>query len=182
MAAARRPLPVGPAIAGVFVAVAAWAGWVLSRHPDFQPVYMVRMAAPAVALVAGAAVTHRIAVWRAQTDVDGEFNPTGRSLFLGVVMLAVTVLAWLVAAQALPASLTALAGERRSEAGAVATKVALQPDPECRYRLEVSSASIARAMDECVPEAVWNGAAAGGPVALELLVSRFGAEIVGVAR
>jgi hypothetical protein len=177
--------PVGFVLAGLVAALAAWVAYALARHPGFQPAYTLRTAAPILALMLGAAFTHLVAKVRQRTDVDGEFNPGGRALFLGVVMLVVTMLGWLVISQALPATVTAVFGVQRPEAGLVVQKIPAAADPDCRYRLELASASAAgghvtRAMDECVSEDLWNHAAQGGPVTLDLVVSALGAEIVGV--
>ncbi len=151
-----------------------------AAHPGFVPVYLVRTVAPIVALLAGASFTHLVARQRLQVDVPGEFNPAGRALFLGVVMLVVTLLAWLAVAQAAPALWTAAFGVHRVEAGIVVQRIPLAPGPECRYRLEVTGPSVSRPMDECVSIDLWNQSAAGDPVSVDLISSAFGSEIVGV--
>ena len=171
-------LAVAAAAAGVVVA--------LARHPGFQPGYTLRTAAPVIALLVGAAFTHYVARLRERIDAEREFDAGGRALFLGVIMLVVTALAWLLVSHALPATINGLVGVPRAELGVVVQRVPLAGDPACRFRLEVSSASttngaITRAMDECVDEALWNGAAAGHPLTLQLVASALGAEIVGVA-
>ena len=183
---ARTSWPAGWLLSGGLAVAAVWSGVALARHPGFQPTYMLRTAAPVLALMAGAAFTHLVARVRQRVDVEGEFNPGARALFLGVVMLVATLLAWLVVSQALPATLNAVIGTPRSEAGTIVERVALADDPACRFRLEVASAqaahaAIARPMDECVSEALWTSAAAGGPVTLDLVASGIGAEIVGVS-
>jgi hypothetical protein len=180
---ARAPRSSSPAsrlLAGVVFVAGVWVVLALARHPGFQPTYMLRTAAPVVALLLGAAFTHRVAKRRAQVDVEGEFNPSGRALFLGVVMLAATLLSWLLVSQAAPASITAQFGVSRSETGSVVERVEPTNDPDCRYRLVISSASIARPLDECVPEPLWRQAKAGGPVTLDLVAGALGAELVGV--
>jgi hypothetical protein len=171
---AGRLLPV------VVLALAAWAAATLARHPGFQPAYTLRTAAPVLALVLGAAFTHLVARLRQRVDVDGEFSPGGRALFLGVVMLVATMLGWLLVSQAVPATVTAIVGTPRSEAGVIAQRIGVASDPDCRYRIEVTSHTIVRAMDECVSESLWSQAKAGGGVTLDLLGSTLGAEITGV--
>jgi hypothetical protein len=183
---ARHAWPLGRLLVLVVAAAAVWVVVALARHPGFQPGYTLRTSAPVLALLIGAAFTHLVARLRQRVDIDGEFNPGGRALFLGVVMLVVTLLAWLVVSQALPATVNAFVGVPRNEPGVVAQRVPLASDPDCRFRLEVASAStssgaITRPMDECVAEALWNQAAAGNPVTLQLVSSAMGAEIVGVA-
>jgi hypothetical protein len=182
---ARASWPVGRLLLGGVVAAAIWSGVALARHPGFQPTYTLRTAAPVVALLIGAAFTHLVARLRQRVDVEGEFNPGGRALFFGVVMLVVTLLAWLLVSQALPATINALVGVERNEAGVVVQRIPLASDPACRFRLEVASApagsgAIARSMDECVSEALWNHVAAGDALRLQLISSALGAEIVGV--
>ena len=152
----------------------------LAKHPEFQPAYLPRTAAPAIALVLGAAFTHRVAKRRAEIDVPGEFNPGGRALFLGFVMVAVTLLAWLLSAQAVPSLMNAALGVARSESAVVAEKPAATADPDCGYRLVVTSDSLTRPLDECVAEPIWRGAAVGAKVTVDLSVSAFGAEALGV--
>ncbi|MEP6504368.1 MAG: hypothetical protein ABJD97_13615 [Betaproteobacteria bacterium] len=182
----RPPWRPGRLLVVVIAASAAWVVVALARHPGFQPGYALRTAAPVLALLIGAGFTHLVARLRQRVDVDGEFNPGGRALFLGVVMLVVTALAWLVVSHALPATINAFVGVPRSEPGVVARRMPLANDPDCRFRLEVSSASsrsgsISRAMDECVAEALWNEAAAGNALTLRLVASAVGAELVGVS-
>jgi len=152
----------------------------LALHPSFQPVYVVRAAAPAVAIVLSAAFTHQVARRRARVDVPGGFDPGGRALYLGLVMVAVAVAAWLDAAQAVPAFVNAAIGAPRGEAGVVAERVPLADDPACPHRLSVASPAIPRPMDQCVAAGVWEPARVGSAVTLDLRASRAGAEVVGV--
>src|SRR4051794_15324253 len=87
--------PTGTTLAVAASALLALAVAGLAAHPGFVPAYLVRAIAPALALVAGAAFTHAVARERQRVDVPGEFNPAGRALFLGVVMLVITFAAWL---------------------------------------------------------------------------------------
>ena len=105
---------------------------------------------------------------------------------MGFAMVAATILAWLLVSQAIPATLTALAGAPRSEPGIVSHRVPETTDADCRFRLVVASASaeggaVPHPLDECVDESVWKQAAEGGPVTLLLVRGALGAELVGVA-
>ncbi len=164
----------------IVVATLALDVLALARHPEFQPAYLPRTAAPAIALVLGAAYTHRVAKRRAEIDVPGEFNPGGRSLFLGFVMVVATVLAWLLAAQAVPSLLNAVVGVPRSESAIVAEKPPATSDADCGHRLVITSDSLTRPLDECVAETVWRGSAVGARVNVDLSASALGAEALGV--
>jgi len=175
----------GIALGLVLAVAAAWDAWGLAWHVAFQPVSTLRVAAPLLALVAGAAFTRAVARTRARADAQREFDRGGKALFMGFVMVAATLVAWLLVSQAIPATLTALAGVTRTEAGIVSRKVPLAPEADCRFRLEVRSAAddgaVPRPLDECVDEALWQRAAAGAPVTLQLVGGALGAELVGVA-
>ena len=178
--------PGGRALVATLAAAAAWAGWGLVQHPGFQPVSWLRIAAPIVALLGGGAFAQQVSRWRAGVDGEREFDRGGKALYMGFVMVAATLLAWLLVSQAIPATWTALAGTARSEPGVVARRVPETSDADCRFRLEVSSASangaVPRPLDECVDEALWKAAAQGGPVSLQLQGGVLGAELVGVGR
>ena len=169
------------------LAIAAlWVAWGLARHPGFQPVFALRAAAPVLALVIGGAFTRLVAQARSRVDEEREFDRGGKALFMGFAMVAATILAWLLVSQAIPATLTALAGAPRSEPGIVSHRVPETTDTDCRFRLVVASASaeggaVPRPLDECVDESVWKQAAEGGPVMLQLVRGALGAELVGVA-
>ena len=178
--------PSGRALGALLVVATLWAGWGLARHPGFQPVHALRVAAPVAALAFGGGFTRLLARSRQQQDAEREFDRGGKALFMGFAMVAATILAWLLVSQAIPATLTALAGTARTEAGVVTRRVPATTDADCRFRLEVTSASTAngavqRPLDECVDEAIWTRAAEGGPVTLQLVRSVLGAELVGVA-
>jgi len=184
-ASSVRRMPNGAMLAAILVVAALWAAWGLVRHPGFQPVYVLRASAPVLALMLGAGFTHLLARLRQRVDVDGQFNPTGKALAMGVVMLVATLLAWLLVSQALPATLTAIAGVPRDEAGLVSRRIPATSDADCRFRLEVTSAStvtgaVQRPLDECVDETLWKQVAAGDPVTLQLVSGALGAELVGV--
>lgn len=183
-AAGNRFVPNGPALSGMLVFAALCAGWGLVQHPGFLPVYALRMSAPVVALVIGAGFTQLVARRRQRVDVDGEFNPGGKALFMGFVMVAATLLAWLLVSQAIPATVTALVGVSRAEPGIVSRRVPPTSDGDCRFRLEVASASstgaVQRPLDECVDEALWKRVAARDAVTLLLVSGLLGAELVGV--
>ena len=71
-------------------------------------------------------------------------------------------------------------------AGVVVRRVPASADADCRFRLEVASASgatgaVPRPLDECVDEALWQQAATGDAVTLRLVSGFLGAELVGVA-
>lgn len=180
-----RLAPSGRALGVTLLVAAVWVGWGLARHPGFQPVSWLRIAAPIVALVFGAGFARQVSNWRARIDGEREFDRGGKALFMGFVMVAATLLAWLLVSQAIPATLTALAGAVRSEPGVVARRVPATADADCRFRLEVTSApaasgAVQRPLDECVDESVWRQATDGGPVSLRLVVGALGAELVGV--
>jgi len=184
--AQRTLAPSGRALAGVLVVAAAWVAWGLARHPGFQPVAWLRIAAPLVALLAGAGFARLVALARSQADAEREFDRGGKALFMGFAMVTATLLAWLLVSQAIPSTWTALAGTPRDEPGVVSHRVAETGDADCRFRLVVASADVAtgavpRPYDECVDEAVWKQATDGGPVSLKLVGSALGAELVGVA-
>lgn len=179
--------PSGKVLGALLVVAALWAGWGLARHPDFQPVHALRVAAPVVALVIGGGFTRLLARSRQRQDAEREFDRGGKALFMGFAMVAATLLAWLLVSQAVPATLTALTGTPRTEPGVVTRRVPETTDADCRFRLEVTSASTAngavqRPLDECVDEAVWRQATQAGPVSLRLLGGVLGAELVGVDR
>ena len=181
-----RRAPSGRVLAALLLAGVLWAAWGLVRHPAFQPAPLLRIAAPILALFIGGAFTRLVAQLRARVDGEREFDRGGKALFMGFVMVGATLVAWLLVSQAAPATLNALAGHAATEAGVVARRVPPSSDAGCRFRLEVGSASteggaVSRPLDECVDEAVWTTAAAGGPVTLRLVRSVAGAELVGVA-
>ena len=176
----------GRTLAAGLVVAAIWVAWGLAMHPAFQPAHLLRIAAPLVALVIGGAFTRLVAQARSRVDAEREFDRGGKALFMGFAMVAATILAWLLVSQAIPATLTVLAGAPRSEAGVVSHRVAETTDADCRFRLVVASASadggsVPRPYDECVAETVWQQAAEGGPVTLQLRHGALGAELVGVA-
>jgi hypothetical protein len=173
--------PVLWAVAGVAL---LWAVWGLASHPGFQPIQLLRGAAPILALLAGGGFTRRLARLRRQVDGEREFDRGGKALFMGFVMVGATALAWLLLSQAIPATLTALAGTPGTEVGLVSRKVPATADAGCQYRLEVVSAAangaVRRPYDECVDEALWSQVAAGDPLSLRLVKGVLGAELVGV--
>ena len=176
----------GKALAVALVVSAIWVAWGLAVHPAFQPAHVLRVAAPLVALAIGAAFTRLVAQARSRVDAEREFDRGGKALFMGFAMVAATILAWLLVSQAIPATLTALAGAPRSEPGVVSHRVPETSDADCRFRLVVASASaeggaVPHPLDECVAEAVWKQAAEGGPVTLQPVRGALGAELVGVA-
>jgi hypothetical protein len=178
--------PVGRALACALVVAAIWAVWGLALHPGFQPRHVLRVAAPLLALIVGGGFTKLVARARTRADEAREFNPGGKALFMGFVMVAATFVAWLLLSQAMPATWTALTGTARSEPGRVTRRVPATTDADCRFRLEVTSASttdgaVERPLDECVDEALWTQATEGGPVSLQLVGGALGAELVGVA-
>jgi hypothetical protein len=178
--------PSGKALGAVLVGAALWVAWGLARHPAFQPAHVLRIAAPLVALVIGGGFTRLVAAARSRIDGEREFDRAGKALFMGFAMVAATILAWLLVSQAIPATLTALAGAPRSEPGIVSQRVPETTDAGCRFRLVVVSASadggaVPHPFDECVDQAVWTQATEGGPVTLRLRASALGAELVGVA-
>ncbi len=184
--AGTRFAPSGVALAGILAVAAAWVVWGLARHPGFQPVHVLRISAPILALIVGGAFTQLVARRRQHIDGEREFNPGGKALFMGFVMVTATILAWLLVSQAVPSTLTAMAGGARTEPGLVSRRVTETSDADCRFRLEVTSASTAtgavqRPLDECVDEALWKQVAAGDRVTLQLVSGPLGAELVGIA-
>ena len=182
----RALAPSGKALAAALAVAALWVAWGLAAHPAFQPARVLRVAAPLVALVIGAGFTRLVAGARARIDGEREFDRGGKALFMGFAMVAATLLAWLLVSQAMPATLTALAGAPVNEPGRVSQRVPETTDADCRFRLVVASASgdggaLPRPYDECVSEAVWHPAVEGAPVTLQLRRSALGAELVGVA-
>jgi hypothetical protein len=174
-------------LGAVLVVAASWVVWGLARHPGFQPASWLRIAAPILALLIGGGFTRLVAAVRAPADAEREFDRGGKALFMGFAMVAATLLAWLLVSQAVPATLTALTGTPRAEPGVVTRRVPETSDADCRFRLEVTSAStttgaVQRPLDECVEEALWKQAAQGGPVSLRLIGGMLGAELVGVER
>jgi len=184
---ARRAFaPTGRGLGAVLVVATLWVAWGLVRHPGFQPVSWLRVAAPVVALLAGGGFTRLVAWARADADAQREFDRGGKALFMGFAMVAATLLAWLLVSQAIPATWTALAGAPRAEAGVVTHRVPAAGDADCRFRLVVVSAdavagAVPRPLDECVDESVWTQAADGGPVSLQVVGSALGADLAGVA-
>jgi hypothetical protein len=181
----ERFAPSGRALLAALLAATAWVGWGLVAHPGFQPVSWLRLAAPVVALLAGGGFMRLVALSRADADAQREIDRGGRALFMGFVMVAATLVAWLLVSQAVPATWTALAGAPRAEAGVVSRRVPETSEAGCRFRLEVVSADAAagvvpRPLDECVDEAVWRRAADGAPVSLRIVGSALGADLVGV--
>ena len=182
----ERFTPSGRALLAVLLAAAAWVVWGLARHPGFQPVSWLRIAAPIVALVFGAGFARQVSGWRSRIDGEREFDRGGKALFLGFAMVAATLLAWLLLSQSLPATWTAMVGTASSEPGVVTRRVPAAIEVDCRFRLEVASASadngaVPRPLDECVDEAIWTRTTAGASVTLQLVRSVFGADLVGVA-
>jgi hypothetical protein len=176
----------GRVLAGALLAAAAWIAWGLVGHPGFQPASWLRTGAPILALVAGGGFTRLVASARARADAEREFDRGGKALFMGFVMVGATLVAWLLASQAVPATLTAWAGRAVDEAGVVVRKVPETADADCRFRLEVRSAAAAngalqRTLDECVDEALWRQAVEGGPVTLRLKAGVLGTDLSGVA-
>jgi len=181
----RGFMPDGKALVAVLVLAALWVAWCLARHPGFQPVPWLRIAAPLLALLAGVGFMRLVALARSHADAQREFDRGGKALFMGFAMVAATLLAWLLVSQAVPATWTALAGAPRVEAGVVSRRVPETADADCRFRLVVASADAARGavprpLDECVQEAVWKQATEGGPVTLHLVGGALGAELVAV--
>ena len=178
--------PSGMALGAALVIAALWVGWGLALHPAFQPIPMLRIAAPLLALVIGAGFTRLVARARSRIDGEREFDRGGKALFMGFAMVAATIFAWLLVSQAIPATLTAFLGAPGSEPGVVSHRVAETSDADCRFRLVVASAAteggaVPRPLDECVDRSVWAQATEGGPVTLRLRRSALGAELVGVA-
>lgn len=183
--AVERPPVAVRTLAVLLLAAACWDAWGLFRHPGFQPVAWLRMAAPVVALLLAGGFTRLLARARAPADAQREFDRAGKALFMGFVMVGATLLAWLLVSQAVPATFNALAGRPGEEAGVVLRRVLPSADADCRFRLEVASAAgadgaVPRPLDECVDEAVWTRAAERGPATLQLVRSPVGAELVGV--
>ena len=176
----------GRTLAAALAVAVLWVAWGLARHPAFQPAAMLRIVAPVAALVIGGAFTRLVAQARAQADAQREFDRGGKALFMGFAMVTATIVAWLLVSQAVPATLTALAGAAASEPGVVSHRVPETTDADCRFRLVVASAppgagALPRPYDECVDQAVWAPATDGGPVTLLLERGALGAELVGVA-
>jgi len=179
-------VPNGRWLGGALAVAALWVAWGLVRHPAFQPVAWLRIAAPLLALLAGAGFARLVALARSRADAEREFDRGGKALFMGFAMVTATLLAWLLASQAIPSTWTALTGTPRSEPGVVSHRVAETADADCRFRLVVASADAAtgavpRPYDACVDEAVWKRATEGGAVSLTLVGGALGAELVGVA-
>ncbi|MEO5688050.1 MAG: hypothetical protein ABIR54_11850 [Burkholderiaceae bacterium] len=177
--------PSGRMLVAVLLAASAWVAWGLARHPGFQPVSWLRIAAPILALLCGSGFARQVSQWRSRIDGEREFDRGGKALLLGFVMVGATFVAWLLVSQAIPATLTALAGTARSEAGVVTRRVPATTEVDCRFRLEVAGAptasgAVPHPMDECVDEALWKKATEGGPVSLDLIGGVLGAELVGV--
>ena len=184
----RAPAPTGRMLAVALGVAALWVAWGLVRHPGFQPVSWLRLAAPVLALLAGGGFMRQVAVARAQADARREIDRGGRALFMGFVMVTATFLAWLLVSQSIPSTWTALAGVPRTEGGVVSRRVAETNDADCRYRLVVASATggggaiaLEHPQDECVDESVWRSATERGPVTLQLVQSALGADLVGVS-
>jgi hypothetical protein len=178
-------VPGGRALAGAIVVALAWIVCSLVWHPGFQPAPLWRTAAPIVALAIGAGFTRLVAQARSGADAEREFDRGGKALFMGFVMVGATAVAWLLVSQAVPATLNALVGGVDTESGVVARRVPPTADASCRFRLEVASVAstnggVQRPLDECVAEPVWTAARDGSPVALRLVRSVFGAELVDV--
>ena len=176
----------GKALVAALVVAAIWVAWGLAVHPAFQPAHVLRVAAPLLALVIGGAFTRLVAQARSRVDAEREFDRGGKALFMGFAMVAATIVAWLLVSQAVPATWTAIAGVAATEPGVVSHRVPETTDADCRFRLVVASApadggAVPRPLDECVDEAVWKPATEGGAVALQLVRSALGAELVGVA-
>jgi hypothetical protein len=176
----------GRVLVAALLAALAWIAWSLVRHPGFQPVALLRTAAPVLALVAGGGFTRMVASARARADEQREFDRGGKALFMGFVMVGATLVAWLLGSQAIPATLTALSGSQAEEPGLVVRKVPETTDADCRFRLEVRGAAapngaLQRTLDECVDEALWRGAVEGGAVTLRIRVGPLGADLAGVA-
>ena len=177
--------PGGKALSLALVVAALWVAWGLALHPAFQPGRVLRIGAPLMALVIGAGFTRLVAQARSRIDAEREFDRGGKALFMGFAMVAATLLAWLLVSQAIPATLTALAGMPASEPGIVSQRLPETADPDCRFRLVVTSApadggAVPHPYDECVAQAVWQQAAEGGRVTLQLVRGALGAELVGV--
>jgi hypothetical protein len=180
-----RFVPSTMVMGGVLALALLWVAWGLSRHPGFQPVSALRLSAPIVALLVGAAFTRFVARLRERVDAEREFDRGGKALFMGFVMVTATLLAWLLVSQAIPATLTAVAGVARTEPGLVVHRVPATSDADCRFRLEVTSASasndaVQRPLDECVDEVLWTRVKDGDPVSLQLVGGVLGTELVSV--
>ena len=52
----------GRALGAALVVAAIWVAWGLAMHPAFQPAHLLRVAAPLVALLIGAAFTRLVAL------------------------------------------------------------------------------------------------------------------------
>lgn len=178
----------GRALGVALVVAAIWVAWGLAVHPAFQPAHLLRVAAPLLALLIGAAFTRLVAQARSRADEQREFDRGGKALFMGFAMVAATILAWLLVSQAIPSTWTVLAGAPRTEVGVVSRRVPETNDADCRYRLVVASATggggaiaLEHPQDECVDESVWRSATEYGPVSLQLVQSALGADLVGVS-
>ncbi|MFL6697672.1 MAG: hypothetical protein ACJ8GJ_10935, partial [Vitreoscilla sp.] len=147
--------PSGKALGAALIVAALWVAWGLAAHPAFQPARLLRIAAPLAALVIGAGFTRLVASSRSRIDGGRDFDRGGKALFMGFVMVAATIVAWLLVSQAIPATLTALAGAPATEPGTVSQRVPQTTDADCRFRLVVTSApadggAVPHPYDECV--------------------------------
>jgi hypothetical protein len=170
------------------LAALAWVAWGLVRHPGFQPVQVLRTAAPVIALLVGGGFTRAVALVRARADAEREFDRGGKALFMGFVMVAGTFVGWLLVSQAIPSTWTALAGAAGTRPGVVVERPAQTADTDCPDRLVVAGTEpgnpgvpTGAALDECVDAAVWRGSDVHRPVALHEIRSVLGAELVGVS-
>ena len=102
--------PSGKALWAVLGVALAWAAWGLAGHSTFQPIPVLRTAAPIGALIVGGAFTRLVARVRQLVDGEREFDRGGKALFMGFVMVAATALAWVLISLAIPATVTAIAG------------------------------------------------------------------------
>ena len=181
----RLRLPTTPR--GIALAVAACVMLVLVlrgliAHSGFLPVYTVRAIAPPLALFVGGFFTHTIARYRMTVDVPGEFNPGGRALYLGLLMLVFTLLAWLALAQGLPSWVTSTFGERRSELGVVAQKIPAASGAGCSSLLGVSGTTLTTPVERCVPTELWKQVDVGDSLTIESVAGPLGMEILDVHR
>ncbi len=177
----------GRGLAVALLAAIAWIAWGLVRHPGFQPVQVLRTAAPVLALLVGGGFTRAVALVRARADAEREFDRGGKALFMGFVMVGGTLVGWLLVSQAIPATWTALAGVPGTQPGVVTERPAESSDADCGHRLVVqgaeanaASAPAGRGLEECVAEGVWTSATVNGRVTLEVIRSALGTELVGV--
>ena len=79
---------------------------------------------------------------------------------MGFVMVAATLVAWLLVSQAIARDVNALAGRRAPSPASWRTACRRRPMPTAGFRLVVASALGGRRrraapLDECVDEAVW---------------------------